>query len=133
MILYGTSALAICMLIGMLIGDLLGLAVGVEANVGGVGFAMLLLIFVVSWLRKKELLPKPTEQGLLFWSGMYIPIVVAMASTQNMVDAVSGGPMALLAGILAIVAGGALVPLIGRIGERSEPLPPMTEEELQEN
>lgn len=132
MVLYGTAALALCMLVGMLIGDVLGLAVGVDANVGGVGFAMVMLVLVSDWLRRKGLLPKPTEQGMLFWSAMYIPIVIAMASTQNVIEAVSGGPMAVLAGLAALAAGAALVPVISRIGGRSEALPPMTEEEKQE-
>lgn len=39
MVLYGTAALALCMLVGMIIGDVLGVLLGVDANVGGVGFA----------------------------------------------------------------------------------------------
>ena len=45
------------------------------------------------------MLPQPTEQGVLFWSAMYIPIVVAMAATQNVVAALAGGPMAAIAGL----------------------------------
>lgn len=132
MVLYGVAALALCMLAGMIIGDLLGVAVGVGANVGGVGFAMVLLVLVSAWLRKKGLFPKPTEQGVLFWSALYIPIVVAMAATQNVVEAVTGGPMAILAGLAALVCGAALVPVISRVGGRSEALPEMTEEEKLE-
>ncbi len=132
MVLYGVAALALCMLAGMIIGDLLGVAVGVDANVGGVGFAMVLLVLVSAWLRKKGLFPKPTEQGVLFWSALYIPIVVAMAATQNVVEAVTGGPMAILAGLAALVCGAALVPVISRVGGRSEALPEMTEEEKLE-
>lgn len=123
MILYGTAALAICMLIGMLVGEFLGLLLGVEANIGGVGFAMVLLIFVTGWLRKRKLLPEPTERGLLFWSAMYIPIVVAMAAIQDVSGAVSGGPMAVLAGIAATAMGAALVPMISKIGKPVAPLP----------
>lgn len=63
MVLYGVAALALCMLIGMLIGDGLGVLVGVDANVGGVGFAMILLVVATDRLRKRGLFPKPTEQG----------------------------------------------------------------------
>lgn len=132
MVLYGVAALALCMLVGMTIGDLLGLAVGVEANVGGVGFAMIMLVLATDWLRKHGKFPQPTEQGVLFWSALYIPIVIAMASTQNVVEAVAGGPMAILAGVSALVLGAALVPVLSRIGGKSEPLPAMTEEEKQE-
>lgn len=132
MVLYGVAALALCMLVGMIIGDLIGVLVGVDANVGGVGFAMIMLVLVTAWLRKKGLFPKPTEQGVLFWSALYIPIVIAMAATQNVAEAIDGGPMAILAGVAALAAGAALVPVISRIGEKSEPLPPMTEEEKLE-
>ena len=45
MIIYGTALLAICHLLGIVLGDLLGHMLGVKTNVGGVGIAMLLLIF----------------------------------------------------------------------------------------
>lgn len=129
MVLYGVAALALCMLLGMVIGDLLGVVVGVDANVGGVGFAMIMLVLVTAWLRSKGLFPKPTEQGVLFWSALYIPIVIAMASTQNVAEAIAGGPMAIIAGVAALMGGAALVPVLSRIGGKSEPLPAMTEEE----
>lgn len=132
MVLYGVAALALCMILGTLIGELLGVVLGVDANVGGVGFAMIMLIVAADWLRRKGKFPKPSEQGVLFWSAMYIPIVIAMASIQNVAKAITGGPMAILAGLGALAAGAALVPVLARIGEPAEPLPPMTEEELQE-
>ena len=95
-------------------------------------FAMIMLVLVTAWLRTRGLFPKPTEQGVLFWSALYIPIVIAMASTQNVAEAIAGGPMAILAGVAALAGGAALVPVLSRIGGRSEPLPAMTEEEKQE-
>ncbi|MBO8196027.1 malonate transporter subunit MadL [Streptomyces oryzae] len=132
MVIYGVAALALCMLVGTLVGELLGEALGVDANVGGVGFAMIMLVLVTSRLRRKGKFPEPSEQGVLFWSAMYIPIVIAMAATQNVVKAVTGGPMAILAGLAALVAGGALVPAVARIGKPAEPLAPLTEQEKQE-
>lgn len=132
MVLYGVAALALCMLAGAAVGELLGVALGVDANVGGVGFAMIMLILATDWLRRNGKFPKASEQGVLFWSAMYIPIVIAMASTQNVAKAISGGPMAILAGLGALAAGAALVPVVARIGEPAEPLPPLTEEEKQE-
>ncbi|MFI7493326.1 malonate transporter subunit MadL [Kocuria sp. M4R2S49] len=133
MIITGVAVLAGCFLAGMLIGEGLGLLIGVEANVGGVGFAMVLLVLVTHRMRKAGLLPAPAEQGVLFWSAMYIPIVVAMAASQNVVAAVNGGPMALLAGLGALAAGAALVPVLARIGGQAEPLPPVTEEKTMED
>lgn len=77
MIIYGVALLAFCFLTGNYIGDILGALLGVKANVGGVGFAMLLLIILTNkgidagWLDKKG------QEGIAFWSAMYIPIVVA--------------------------------------------------------
>ncbi len=41
MAIYGVMLLSVCMFVGVLLGDILGVAVGVNSNIGGVGFAML--------------------------------------------------------------------------------------------
>lgn len=120
MVIYGVALLSACMLAGVLVGDLLGMAVGVKANVGGVGIAMLLLIVVTDHLRKDLRLDEWTQQGIAFWSAIYIPIVVAMAAQQNVVAALKGGPVAVLAGTAAVVVSLALVPVISRIGQGRE-------------
>jgi len=122
MAIYGTALLAACVLVGLLMGDLLGVAIGVKANVGGVGFAMVLLIFASEYLRRKGLLPQPTKEGVHFWSAIYIPVVVAMAAQQNVVAALKGGPAAILAGVLAVVVSFALIPVIERIGKEKHAL-----------
>ena len=48
MVVYGVALLAFCMLTGIFLGDLLGQLIGVDANVGGIGIAMLLLIFMAN-------------------------------------------------------------------------------------
>ena len=96
MIIYGTALLAACHLLGIFLGDLLGQALGVKTNVGGVGIAMLLLIFARIYMAKKDILPKLTELGVEYWGAMYIPVVVAMAAQQDVVAALRGGPVALL-------------------------------------
>ncbi len=116
MVIYGVALLSGCMLAGIFLGDLLGELIGVEANVGGVGIAMLLLILASDALRRRGKLPVPTERGVLFWSAMYIPVVVAMAASQNVIAAVRGGPAAILAGALAVGVGFALVPVLSRMG-----------------
>lgn len=133
MILYGTAILAICVLVGKTLGVLFGQLLGIDADIGGVGFAMILLIIAATWLQKKNLMPKPTERGLLFWSSMYIPIVVAMAATQNVAGALSGGPMAILAGLGTFLVCMLIVPGIARLGPPSEPLPPITAAEEEEH
>jgi malonate transporter MadL subunit len=104
------------MLAGIFVGELLGELIGVQANVGGVGIAMLLMILFADFLRKRGRLNPISQQGVLFWSSIYIPVVVAMAAKQNVIAAVKGGPAALLAGALAVVFCCAMVPLISRIG-----------------
>lgn len=116
MVIYGVALLAFCMLFGMFAGDLIGVWIGVQANVGGVGIAMLLLITLSNLSPLRLQLKQPTEAGIHFWSAMYIPIVVAMAAKQNVLAAVSGGWLALVAGVAAVVLSFALVPLLSRVG-----------------
>ena len=117
MAIYGTALLSICLLCGLIIGQLIGMSMGIEKNVGGVGIAMLLLILLSNRLRKTGHMRQPTRDGVLFWSAIYIPIVVAMAASQNVLKAVSGGAVAIVAGVLVVVVSFAMVPLISRFGE----------------
>ncbi|KJV34398.1 malonate carrier protein [Aquitalea magnusonii] len=114
MIIYGTALLAACHLLGLFLGDLLGSLIGVKSNVGGVGIAMLLLIFARLYLHKRGWLPAETEQGVAFWGAMYIPVVVAMAATQNVVAALRGGPVAVLGALGAVLVCGAVIALLNR-------------------
>ncbi len=124
MVIYGVALLAFCFLIGKLLGGLLGAAINIDGDVGGVGFAMILLIFIQAFLQNKGWLKPATRQGMLFWSSMYIPIIVAMAATQNVKAALSGGNLALLAGGLVTIVAFLLVPVIARIGKpKSSNLP----------
>jgi len=116
MVIYGVTILSFCFFVGTLIGDILGKVLGVNSNVGGVGLAMLFLVLIVEHFMKQDKFSKLAQDGIKFWSGMYIPIVVAMAAQQNVVAAVTGGPMAILAGTVAVVASFFAVPLISKIG-----------------
>ncbi len=118
MVIYGVSLLAGCYLAGNIIGDVLGALLGVKANIGGVGFAMLLLIIISAWAQKKGLMKAPEEQGIKWWSAMYIPVVVAMSSIQNVAAALSGGVVAILSGILAVAICFLLIPVLS--GKRKE-------------
>lgn len=97
MVIFGTALLAGCYLLGILLGDALGMLIGVKANVGGVGIAMMLLIAAQHYLRDKGLMKPETERGVTFWAVLYIPVVVAMAATQNVIVAFKSGPIALIA------------------------------------
>ena len=115
--IYGVALLAFCFLIGKLIGNYLGVLIGLENDVGGVGFAMLLLMISYSYFKKKDVVKEMTTQGILFWSSMYIPIIVAMAATQNVKAAISQGPVAVIIGVVVTMTGFLLVPLISKIGQ----------------
>ena len=83
-------------------------------NVGGVGIAMLLLIIARVWLHKHGLFNETSERGVNYWGAIYIPVVVAMAMQQNVVAALRGGPMALLAAVGAVAICFCFVSFINR-------------------
>ena len=116
--IYGVAILAACFLVGHLLGDLLGKYFNLNGNLGGVGFAMLLLILVNDYFKKKDILVAETENGILFWSTMYIPVVVAMSATQNVRVALSGGLVALLVGVFATFACFLCVPLVSKFASK---------------
>ena len=116
MVIYGVALLSFCMLVGMFAGDVLGSLIGVEANVGGVGIAMLLLIFLSNFASVKLNPGSVSGTGITFWSAMYIPIVVAMAAKQNVYGAMSSGWMAIVAGVAAVTISFALIPMLARFG-----------------
>ena len=124
MIIYGTALLAVCHLLGIFLGDLLGLALGVKTNVGGVGIAMLLLIFARLYMEKKGKLQKLTELGVEYWGAMYIPVVVAMAAQQDMVAALRGGPVAVLSAIGAALLCACVIAAINRTEHRVQEAQP---------
>ena len=117
MVIYGVTLLAFCFISGLFLGELLGRLIGIEANLGGVGIAMLLLIGLSAYLKKKILLPPITEKGITFWSAIYIPIVVAMAAKQNVIAAIDGGMIAIIGGSLAVFISFLMIPLISKIGK----------------
>jgi malonate transporter MadL subunit len=116
MIVYGVALLSACLVLGMIIGEYLGVILGVEANVGGVGIAMLFLVLASNTPMFKSLVEGASGSGIKFWSAMYIPIVVAMAARQNVVAAFEGGMLAVVAGVAAVIVSFALVPVISKMG-----------------
>ena len=113
--IYGVSIIALCMLLGFTGGELIGMLLGLDTNVGGVGFAMLLLLTITSYLSKKSSLTEEISSGIKFWQSLYIPVVIAMTATQNVVKAFSQGLFGALTGTVVIVMGLLIVKLSTRI------------------
>ena len=119
MIVYGVALLSGCLILGMLLGESIGVALNVDANVGGVGIAMIFLVLASNSEKFKSLTDGAAGTGIKFWSAMYIPIVVAMAARQDVAGATEGGILALVAGVAAVTGSFALVPVLSRIGNNS--------------
>lgn len=113
-IIVGTATLAVCHLFGVFLGDVLGWAIGAKSNVGGVGIAMLMLILVRWYMVKNDILKKKFEDGVNYWAALYIPVVVAMAATQNVVAALRGGHVAILAAIVTFSSCFCIISFINR-------------------
>ena len=100
--IYSLVTLALCMLLGKYLGTLLGALVGIGGDVGGVGFAIILLLFVgnsklFSFTRRQDF-----KDGMTFWKKMYIPVVVAMAASQNVYRMLTSGMVAIVGGAAAV-------------------------------
>ena len=122
--IYGVAVLALCFLIGRIAGDLLGQWIGVDANVGGVGFSMILLIFSMQWLRRVRAGDGSIDSGIVFWSNLYIPVIVAMSAIQNVKGAIGSGVIAILTGVIPTAICFLLVRFFSRHSRRGDqPVP----------
>ncbi|MBM3178632.1 MAG: malonate transporter subunit MadL [Bacteroidetes bacterium] len=119
--IYGVALLAGCYFSGLLIGEWLGMLFGIPGNMGGVGFSMLFLILLTDYLKKTDRFSSDLEQGMGFWNSMYIPVVIAMASIQNVDAALHSGTVALVVGIGCTVLCFMLLPLMSAAFKNSNP------------
>ena len=117
MAIYGVALVALCYFSGMFVGELFGRLLGVSANIGGVGFAMILLVVLTNALEKKGKWTAQAQSGVDFWKNMYIPATVAMAASQNVFQAINGGTLAIFGGLFGVALGFLLLPLLNRIGD----------------
>lgn len=117
MVIYGVLLLSLCYFAGLFVGEAMGRLVGLNANVGGVGFAMLFLLLLCSYSEtvKKSIRNERFSDGLRFWQNMYIPVVIAMSASQDVVKAVRSGWLAILCGITLTVLSLCLIPFVSRI------------------
>ncbi|MEY4761777.1 MAG: malonate transporter, MadL subunit [Pseudomonadota bacterium] len=119
MVFYGTALLAGCLFAGLALGQLIGSSLGIQSDIGGVGIAMLLLIGSTSWLTRRGAWSPSFAPGVQYWGDIYIPIVVAMAASQNVRGALTGGSLAFAAGVASVALAFATVALLIRRFGRS--------------
>ncbi|MFN4086907.1 MAG: malonate transporter subunit MadL [Spirosomataceae bacterium] len=115
--IYGVALLALCYLTGKYLGTLLGQALGLQSDVGGVGFAMLFLMIGQAVGTRFAWFNAETKSGIYFWSSIYIPVVVAMAASSNVQGALSGGLGAVMIGLIVTLSAFFLVPLLSKLGK----------------
>ena len=113
--IYGVALLAACSFLGSFIGNILGLITGINSNIGGVGFAILFLLIVTNSKKAESILPKDYDKGIIFWKNMFIPIVIAMSMSQNVVAALSQGWLALVAGVGVVLVAFLMMPIINKL------------------
>lgn len=118
--IYGVAILAACMFLGTTLGNVIGLLTGINSDIGGVGFAMLLLLMVTNSKWANKILPKGWEKGIQFWQAMFIPVIIAMSASQNVYAALSGGWLALVAGVAVVVAALVLLVVLNNIAAKFE-------------
>ena len=112
--IYGVALLAGCMFVGSFVGNVLGLLTGLNSDIGGVGFAMILLLLVTNSPKVNKFLPEAYVKGIGFWKEMYIPVTIAMAASQNVVSALNGGIIALVLGLGVVLLMLFLIPLFNK-------------------
>ena len=113
--IFGVAILAGCMLVGSFIGELLGLLTGINSDIGGVGFAMLLLLLITNSKKIASILPKDYDKGIDFWKNMFLPIIIALSMSQNVVAALSEGWLALVAGLGVVIVAFLLIPVFNKL------------------
>ena len=116
--IYGVAILSACFLAGQLLGELFGILLGINNNVGGVGFAMFFLMIFGHSLKKRGFMTEKPEKGILYWSAMYIPVVVAMSATQDVKSALASGWVAVFVGVIGTMISFSFIPLIVKLGNK---------------
>ena len=128
-VIYGVALLAGCMFVGSFVGNLLGILTGLNSDIGGVGFAMILLLLLTNSHTINKFLPETYTKGINFWKEMYIPVTIAMAASQNVVSALNGGLLALVLGVGVVLIMLLLIPLFNKFTSKATVNEEITEEE----
>ena len=118
--IYGVALLAGCMFVGSFIGNLLGLWTGLGSDIGGVGFAMILLLLATNSKKVNKILPEAYTKGINFWKEMFIPVIIAMSASQNVVSALDGGVLALTLGVGVVIIMLLLIPVFNMFSPKEK-------------
>jgi malonate transporter MadL subunit len=127
--IYGVALLAGCMLVGSFIGNILGIITGLNSDIGGVGFAMILLLLSTNSPKITKFLPETYTKGINFWKEMYIPVTIAMSASQNVVGALNGGLLALVLGVAVVLIMLLLIPVFNKFTSKATASEEITEVE----
>lgn len=119
MLIYGLALLSFSYLVGQWLGELLGKLIGINSNVGGVGFAMIILMLLKEFFERKGWWKPEVIAGIDFWNKLYIPVVIAMAASLNVKAAISSGNLAIIAGIIPVILAFAFFPLLMKAFKRN--------------
>ena len=118
--IYGVATLAGCYLLGKILGTALGMATGINSDIGGVGFGILLMILLTNSKKLKFTQKDGFKKSVTFWKTMYIPVVVAMAASQNVYRMLTSGMVAIVGGIASVTFPFLLLYLLHKRDERRE-------------
>ncbi len=118
--IYGVAILALCMFLGTTVGEIIGLLTGINSDIGGVGFAMLLLLLITNSKWVNKVLPEGWEKGIKFWGAMFLPVIIAMSASQNVYSALTQGWLAVVAGIAVVAAAFVLLVVLNTIAGKLE-------------
>lgn len=117
--IYGVATLSACMLLGSLMGSVFGDLIGAGTEIGSVGFAILLLTLVSN--SKLSFVQKPAfVQGVTFWKSMFIPAVIAMTATQDVIHMLSSSVVAIVAGVAAVSVSYLMLYGLHRLSQKKE-------------
>ena len=118
--IYGVAMLAGCMFVGSFFGNLIGLWTGLNSDIGGVGFAMILLLILTNSKKVNKVLPENYVKGINFWKEMFIPVIIAMSASQNVVSALDGGVLALVLGVGIVIIMLLLIPVFNMFAPKEK-------------
>ena len=67
-----------------------------------------------------KIMPQNFEKGISFWKEMYIPVVIAMSASQNVVGALSGGALVIVAGVGVVFVSALIFMIFNRLAPEKD-------------